>query len=84
MRNKKRALCIQLKTLNTEENIDVVDIYMGGSTLPTSDYVTSLSGHITGNSLPTYVSINNFMIVRFTSDKTVEKAGFKALFTGET
>ena len=85
MRNKKRALFIQLRTLKTEENIDVVDIYMGGSTLATSDYVTSLSGHITGDSLPTYVSINNFMIVRFTSDKTVEKAGFKALFTtGET
>ena len=54
---------------------------MGGSSLATSDYVTSLSGLITGDSLPTYVSTNNFMIVRFTSDKTVQKAGFKASFT---
>ena len=58
---------------------------MGGSSLATSGYVTSLSGHITADSLPTYVSTNNFIIVRFTSDKTVGKAGFKATFTtGET
>jgi len=58
---------------------------VGGSTLATSDYVTSLSGHVTGDKLPTYVSTNNFMILRFTSDKTVQKTGFKAAFTtGET
>ena len=54
---------------------------MGGSTLATSDYVTSLSGHIIGDPLPTYVSTNNFMIVVFSSDKTVEKGGFSATFT---
>ena len=58
---------------------------MGGSTLATSDYVTSLSGHIDSDKLPTYVSVNNFIIVRFTSDKTVNKGGFKAtITTGET
>ena len=83
MINKK--LVLQLTTFNTEDNIDIVDIYVGGSSLATSDYVTSLSGHITGDSLTTYVSTNNFLTVRFTSDKTVEKAGFKATFkTGET
>ena len=59
-----------------------MDIYTGGSTLATSDYVTSLSGHIIDvDKLPTYVSTNNFMIVVFTSDKTVEKGGFSATFT---
>ena len=67
--------------MDTEENIDTVDIYVGGSTLATSDYVTSLSGLITGNNLPTYVSTNNFMVVRFTSDKEIEKTGFSASFT---
>ena len=58
-----------------------MDIYVGGSTLATSDYVTSLSGHIIGDKLPTYVSTNNFMIVVFTSDKIVQKGGFSASFT---
>ncbi|KAK2163425.1 hypothetical protein NP493_1461g00026 [Ridgeia piscesae] len=66
---------------DTEENFDTVDIYVGGSTLATSDYVTSLSGHIDSDKLPTYVSVNNFIIVRFTSDKTVNKGGFKATIT---
>ena len=70
--------------MNTEKNKDIVDIYQGGSTLATSDYVTSLSGFITEDQR-TYISPNNFMIVRFTSDKSVEKTGFKAtITTGKT
>lgn len=66
--------------MDTEENIDVMDIYVGGRTIDTSVYVRSLSGRITGDNLPAYVSTNNYMIVRFTSDRTVEKTGFQALF----
>jgi len=48
--------------------------------MDTSAYVTSLSGHITGDNHPTYVSTNNFMILRFISDKIVQKTGFQASF----
>ena len=69
-----------MQAFDTEESIDIVDIYVGGSTIATSDYLASLSGHITGDDLTTYVSTNNFMIVRFTSDDTVQKRGFHGLF----
>ena len=67
-----------------EENTDVLDIYVGGRTLDSSVYVTSLSGHIPLDNHPTYVSTNNFMILRFISDKTVQKTGFQASFATGT
>ena len=70
-----------MTAFDTEDKIDVVDIYVGGSSVKTSDYVASLSGLIDGGKLPTYVSTNNFMIVIFTSDKDVQKKGFTAKFT---
>ena len=70
-----------MTSFETEENIDIVDIYVGGNSMKTSNYITSLSGLIDGGKLPTYVSTNNFMIVKFTSDKDVEKKGFIATFT---
>ena len=71
--------------MHTQKNIDIVDIYQGGSTLATSDYVTSLSGLMPHEDLPTYISPNNFMIVRFTSDKSDERSGFQAtITTGKT
>ncbi|KAK2173066.1 hypothetical protein NP493_905g00054 [Ridgeia piscesae] len=80
-----KKLQLDFKTMHTQKNIDIVDIYQGGSTLATSDYVTSLSGLMPHEDLPTYISPNNFMIVRFTSDKSDERSGFQAtITTGKT
>jgi len=65
----------------TEENIDIVDIYVGSNTIEASTYIASLSGRIDSAKLPTYVSTNNFLIVKFTSDRSNEKKGFSATFT---
>lgn len=69
---------LQFTAFATEANIDVVDIYVGGSTLVTSQYAGSISGTQIAASMPTYVSNNHLMIIRLTTDSTVQKTGFKA------
>lgn len=57
--------------LVTEKFYDTIDIYVGGSTLSTSQYVLTYSGSLvttSSNSLKPVISTNNYMIVRFTSD----------------
>ena len=69
-----------MTAFETEENIDIVDIYVGSNAIETSTYIASLSGRIDSAKLPTYVSTNNFLIVKFTSDRTTQKKGFSASF----
>ena len=61
----------------TEENLDVVDVYVGGRTISSSQFAGSLSGDLAGK-LPTFVSTNNLMIVKFTSDGVNNFRGFSA------
>lgn len=71
---------IQLKftAFDTEKNYDIVSIFIGERSVATSTAIGSLGGFIATEDLPTFSSTNNFMILRFISDDTVEPGGFKA------
>ena len=56
----------------------MVQIMAGGRTMATSMFISSLSGAQKGKDLQTYHSPNHYMIVKFSSDKSSQKGGFKA------
>ncbi|KAL5020301.1 hypothetical protein ScPMuIL_003193 [Solemya velum] len=66
---------LRIDQFDTEEDLDVVEIFTGETTVSGSSCVARLSG-----SLPTsyqqLISSNNFLIVRFSSDSTITKNGF--------
>ncbi len=74
-----RHLFLQFESVDLEPHLDVIDIYVGGPTLKTSKYVTTL----TGNERTTLGSNNNYMILLFSSDSTDNQPptrGFKAIW----
>ena len=56
-----------------------MEILEGGPTEAMSQLVKRLSGNLSGKSLK-FISSNNFMIIKFTSDSAVTANGFNASF----
>ena len=56
---------------------------IGGKTAGTSHVLTRLSGTLDVTSLDSFYSSNNFMIVRFTSDSSIERDGFEFVWSSE-
>ena len=69
----------QFSAFNTEQNLDQVEIWIGGPTQASATLFTRLSG-TTVPSAPIY-STNNFLIVIFTSDNSGTASGFTAAWT---
>ena len=72
---------LQFSAFYTEENQDVVDVYVGGLTVAGSRHAAALSGHLPSHRLPTIASTNNLLILTFTSDSSMANSGFQAEFT---
>lgn len=67
---------LQFSEFDTERNFDTVQILSGGRTEDSAASLTTLSGRqdLT-NKL--FISASNFMIVKFKTDASVEKRGFR-------
>ncbi|XP_041364262.1 uncharacterized protein LOC121379679 [Gigantopelta aegis] len=70
---------LEFDAFNTEQGNDIVEILVGGRTESMSLLVKRLSGNLGGKTLK-FVSSNNFMIIKFTSDSSVGASGFNASF----
>ena len=68
----------QFNALDTENNLDEVQVWGGGTTEATAKLVARLSGSEDPNVIPVFYSPNNYMFVKLTSDNAVEKNGFSA------
>nr|KAG5694506.1 hypothetical protein BaRGS_030381 [Batillaria attramentaria] len=70
--------CLQFVTLNTERDLDFVEIWVGGSTLSNSILVQRVSGTTADfSTIGLTVSNNNLAIVRFLSDGNYQDSGFR-------
>lgn len=72
----------QFQEFETEKSFDIVQILVGGRTEDKSVNLATLSGkQELSNKL--FVSASNFMIIKFSSDASVEKKGFRASWKTE-
>lgn len=72
----------QFQEFETEKSFDIVQILVGGRTEDKSVNLATLSGkQELSNKL--FVSASNFMIVKFSTDSSVEKKGFRASWKTE-
>ncbi|CAD5124520.1 DgyrCDS12799 [Dimorphilus gyrociliatus] len=78
-------LRLSFTKINTEANLDIIEVWVGGKTLSTSRLVASFSGEVTGSDLDSYqyISPNNFAIVTFNTDADTTKEGFVANWLSE-
>lgn len=76
------AVVLQFTEFETERTFDTVQIMAGGRTEHSAVTLATLSGKL-NLSTQFFTSASNFMIVRFRSDATVEKAGFRASWKTE-
>ncbi|KAH1029276.1 uncharacterized protein LOC109533262 isoform X1 [Dendroctonus ponderosae] len=75
-------ILLQFQEFETEKIFDTVQILVGGRTEDTSVNLATLSGkQDLGNR--SFVSASNFMIVKFSTDASVEKKGFRASWKTE-
>ena len=65
----------QFVSLNTERDVDFVEVWVGGRTLSSSALVRRFSGSAAAGDL--VVSSNNAAIVRFVSDGSYQDSGFQ-------
>lgn len=65
----------QFHTFDLEDNLDILEIWDGGSTLLTSQKIARVSGDSLGK-YESYISSRNHLILRFLTDSSVEKEGF--------
>lgn len=72
----------QFQEFETEKTFDTVQILVGGRTEDTSVNLATLSGKqdLTNRS---FVSASNFMIIKFSTDASVERKGFRASWKTE-
>ena len=77
----KYIILFQFNHFDTETDLDIVELWNGGSTIATSQLITRLSGSTLGQ-FATYLSSTNWLVVRFITDGSVEKSGFN--FTWST
>ncbi|KAK9718535.1 CUB domain [Popillia japonica] len=75
-------ILLQFQEFETEKTFDTVQILAGGRTEDTSVNLATLSGKpdLTNRS---FVSASNFMIIKFSTDATVERKGFRASWKTE-
>ena len=76
------GMILQFTEFETEANLDTVQILSGGRTEETSVTLATLSGH-QNVTTRTFVTASNLMIVKFRSDSSVEKRGFRASWKTE-
>ena len=75
-------IVLQFQEFDTEKTFDTVQILVGGRTEDKSVSFATLSGKEDLASKP-FVTASNFMIVKFTSDGSVERKGFRATWKTE-
>lgn len=75
-------ILLQFQEFDTEKIFDTVQILAGGRTEDTSVNLATLSGRqdLTNRS---FVSASNFMIIKFSTDASVERKGFRASWKTE-
>lgn len=72
----------QFQEFETEKSFDIVQILVGGRTEEKSVNLATLSGkQDLSNKL--FVSASNFMIIKFSTDASVERKGFRASWKTE-
>ena len=76
------GMVLQFSEFDTEANFDVVQILAGGRTEESSVNLATLSGHQNLSSRM-FTTGSNLMIVKFRSDASVEKRGFRASWKTE-
>lgn len=76
------GIVLQFSDFETEANFDTVQILVGGKTEESSVNLATLSGveNVTSRS---FVTASNLMIVKFRSDGSVERKGFRASWKTE-
>ena len=72
----------QFSQFETEKVFDTVQILGGGRTEETATNIATLSGSLDLQS-KSFTSASNFMIIKFKSDASVEKRGFRASWVTE-
>ena len=73
---------LQFSEFDTEKHFDTVQILGGGRTEETAVNIATLSGALDLTE-KTFVSASNFMIIKFKTDSSVEKRGFRASWRTE-
>lgn len=76
------GMVLQFSEFDTENNFDQIQILVGGRTEETSTTLATLSG-IQNISSRSFTTGSNLMIIKFRSDATVEKRGFRASWKTE-
>ncbi|XP_012280254.1 sushi, von Willebrand factor type A, EGF and pentraxin domain-containing protein 1 [Orussus abietinus] len=76
------SILLQFQDFETEKSFDVVQILTGGRTEEKSTSLVTLSGK-QDLSTKLFVSASNFMIVKFSTDGSVERKGFRASWKTE-
>lgn len=76
-------IILQFQEFDTEKAFDTVQILVGGRTEEKSVSLATISGKQADLSSKPYVTASNFMIVKFTSDGSVERKGFRATWKTE-
>lgn len=76
-------ICVsQFQEFETEKSFDIVQILVGGRTEDKSVNLATLSGKEDLSS-KLFVSASNFMIIKFSTDGSVERKGFRASWKTE-
>lgn len=75
-------IILQFQDFETEKTFDTVQILVGGRTEDKSVSLATLSGREELSSKP-FITASNFMIVKFISDGSVERKGFRATWKTE-
>ncbi|KAL7042588.1 hypothetical protein ACKWTF_001212 [Chironomus riparius] len=76
-------IILQFQEFDTEKTFDTVQILVGGRTEEKSVSLATISGKQPDLSNKPFVTASNFMIVKFTSDGSVERKGFRATWKTE-
>ncbi|XP_046990617.1 sushi, von Willebrand factor type A, EGF and pentraxin domain-containing protein 1 [Schistocerca americana] len=75
-------ILLQFQDFETEKSFDTVQILVGGRTEDNAVNLATLSGKMELSS-KLFVSASNFMIIKFSTDASVEKKGFRASWKTE-
>lgn len=75
-------IVLQFQEFDTEKSFDTVQILVGGRTDEKAVSLATLSGKLDLANKP-FITASNFMIVKFTSDGSVERKGFRATWKTE-
>lgn len=75
-------ILLQFQEFDTEKSFDTVQILVGGRVEEKSVNLATLSGKLDLSS-KLFVSASNFMIIKFSTDGSVEKKGFRASWKTE-